>query len=45
MSDEAKIAEVLAALPMKVENTLGRYRICMTGKRPRIQKKHDYIVE
>ena len=40
ISDEKKIAEVLAALPVRVDNTLSNYRVSLTGKRRKIQKKH-----
>ena len=48
ISDERKIAEVMAALPVRVENTLynHRDRVSFAGKRKRkIQKKHNYSLE
>ena len=46
ISDERKIAEVLAFLPLRVESTLNNYRVSLTGKRRRVlRKKYKYSPE
>ena len=46
ISDEKKMAEVLAALPLRVESTLNNYRVSLTGKRRRVlRKKYKYSPE
>ena len=46
ISDERKIAEVLAFLPLRVESTLNNYRVSLTGKRRRVlRKKYKYNPE
>ena len=39
ISDERKIAEVLAFLPLRVESTLNNYRVSLTGKRRRVLRR------
>ena len=46
ISDERKIAEVLAFLPLRVESMLNNYRVSLTGKRRRVlRKKYKYNPE
>ena len=47
ISDERKIAEVVAALPVRVENTLNNFRVSLTGERRggNTRRKHKYSPE